>query len=122
MVKLLDHNARIRAIPVKRRSTPSSVKSIQQMKKTLLRHFVCGQRNVEQRMKYTEVLCFLQSMKGDRLATFGFGDKVLAAKVQRRQDRVQAEAVRLEKVRNEGTATTTSVDATSDNMTGEKHV
>ena len=62
-------------------------------------------------------------MKGNRLATFGPRDKVLAAKVQSRQTRIRAKAARRKKVRSEGTATTTSVDALSisdsDNMTGD---
>lgn len=124
IIKLLDHNARIRAIPIKRRSTPASVKSIEQMKVTLAETFRLWPANAEQRIKNTEDLCFLQSMKGDRLATFGPRDKVLAAKEQRRQIRVQAEAARREKVRSEGTSTTTSgssADAIndSDNKTGE---
>jgi len=121
MIKLHDHNARIRAIPVKRRSTLASVKSIEQMKVTLAETFRLWPANAEQGMKNTEDLCFLQSMKGNRLATFGPRDKVLAAKIQRRQDRFQAEAARREKVCSEGTATTTSdsVNAMSDsdNMT-----
>lgn len=121
MIKLLDHNARIRAIPINRRSTPASVKSIQQMKVTLAETLRLWPANAEQRIKNTEDLRFLESMKTDRLATFGPCDKVLAAKLQRRQTRVQAEAARREKMRSEGTATTTSVDAISDSdiMTDE---
>lgn len=128
MIKLLDHNARMRAIPIKRRSTPASVKLIQQMKVTLAETFRLWPANVEQRIKNTEDLCFLQSMKGDRSATFGPCDKVLATKVQRRETRVQAEAARREKVLSKGTSTATSasVDAMSmsdsDNMTGDDDV
>ena len=61
-------------------------------------------------------------MKGNRFATFEPCDKVMAAKVPRRQTHVQAEIARREKVRSEETANTTSVDlmSDSDSNTGDR--
>ena len=118
MTTLLDHNARIRAIPVKRGSTPATLKSIKQIKVTLANTFRLLPANVDQCIKSNKDfkdLCFSMPMEGDLLATFGPHDKVLAAKVQRRQTRhIQAEAARREKVRSEETATPISVDRMSD--------
>jgi len=123
VIKLLDHNAKMRAIPIKRRSTPATVKLLQQMQVKLAETFCLWPANVEQCINNCEDLSFLQSMKGDRLATFGPRDKVLTAKLQRRFTRVEAEGCRREKMRSVGAATTISVDtistSDSDNNTGD---
>ena len=81
MLKLLEENARVREIPVKRRNMPSSIIKIQQMESKLAETFVIWPVNAEKLINNTEDKEFLCSMKTDRLATFGSYDKVLDAKV-----------------------------------------
>ena len=110
MIKLLDHNANIRAIPMKRRSMPAAVRQIEQMEVTLAETFCLWPANAEQLIKNPEDLQFLKSMMGNRCATFGPHDKVLASKVKRRQQRDQAEEARRQKMcTSELTSTTTAV-------------
>ena len=78
IIKLLDDNAKLRAIPLKRRSTPNCIYKVQAMKAQLAKTFPLWPANVEQTLKNTEDLCFLESMKTDRLATFGSREQVLA--------------------------------------------
>lgn len=87
LIKLLDDNAKVRAIPINRRSAPNSLNKLKKMEEMLAQTFPLWPANAEQLIKNPEDVAFLQSMKTDRLATFGPRDKVLAAKVQRREQR-----------------------------------
>ena len=78
IIKLLDENAKVRAIPIKRRRMPGSFNKVKQMKDMLAKTFSVWPTNAEQLVKNSEDLCFLRSMKSDRLATFGPQDKLLA--------------------------------------------
>lgn len=117
MIKLLDDNAKLRAIPCNRRATPASLNKVKQMEDFLTKTFPIWPVNVEKLIKNTEDLHFLHSMKADRTATFGSHDKVLAAKAKRRQVREQLEANRHERMQNEmniSTTLTTNSSSSSD--------
>jgi hypothetical protein len=101
MIKLLDDNAKVRAIPKSRRATQNSLNKVKQMEEKLSQTFPLWPAHAEQLIKNTEDLAFLESMKNDRLATFGSKDKVLARKIQRREQRIRAETMRREKMNNE---------------------
>lgn len=97
LLKLLDDNAKLRAIPIKRRSTAGCIAKVQKMKETLYKTFALWPCNAEQLIKNTEDLRFLESMKTDRAATFGSRDKLLSSKIERRQKRMRLEDLRREK-------------------------
>lgn len=113
LIKLLDENAKIRAIPLKRRSTPSSLKKVKEMEEHLAQTFSLWPANVESLIKNTEDLCFLQSMKGDRFATFGSRDKLLAKKIERKEKRRQLEAERRNKMLSETSMSTAEYENSS---------
>lgn len=120
MIKLLNDNAKIRAIPCHRRTTPSSLNKVKKMEDFLAKTFSIWPANVENLIKNAEDLHFLHSMRSDRIATFGSHDKVLEAKVKRRQDREHAEAIRHKRMQNEmnirfSTIATTNSSSGSDN-------
>ena len=114
MIQLLEENAKIRAIPFKRRSTAASLDKLKCMEDKLSKTFPLWPANAELLIKNPEDLKFLQSMKGDRSATFGSCDTVLAAKYQRRRKRQQSEAARrlkwVEASATSSTAATTITD------------
>jgi hypothetical protein len=112
MIQLLEDNAKIRAIPCNRRSTAASLAKVKQMEDTLAKTFPLWPADAEQLVKNSEDLRFLQSMKGDRSATFGSFDMVLAAKIQRKRKREQSEAARRLKF-DQMSAKATSVIETS---------
>ena len=101
MVSLLKENAKIRAIPVKRRSSEASLSKVKAMEDKLKTTFPLWPVNAEQLMRNQEDIQFLQSMKSDRQASFGCFDKKLADKVRRRQARTEMEARRREKAKHE---------------------
>lgn len=105
MIKLLDENAKLRAIPLGRRSTPTVLAKLKQMDTDLNKTFQLWPPNVETLIKIPEDLQFLQSMKTDRAATFGSSDNVLAAQIQRRQERALSEAARRQRADQEMAAT-----------------
>ena len=65
MLKLVDENAKIRAIPIKCRFTAWCVAKVQKMEKKLSEIFALWPVNVEQLINNSEDLNFLQSMKSD---------------------------------------------------------
>ena len=82
-------------------------------------HVRCGllSADADQVIKHTEDLMFLQLMKGERSATFGSCDTVLAAKIQRRRVREQLKTARQQKMdqmSTEGTTTTVADTADTD--------
>ena len=78
MLALLDENAKLRAIPVSRRSAPSTEKKMQDMHEKLERTFVLWPQNAELIMKNREDILFLESMKTDRAASFGLFERCLS--------------------------------------------
>lgn len=101
IIKLLNENAKIRAIPVSRRGTEASLKKVQEMEEKLATTFQLWPVNVEMIIKNPEDRRFLESMKGDRSATFGPLDRVLANKIKRRQEKEKAEDDRRKRVHKE---------------------
>jgi len=97
LLKLLDDNGKLRAIPNERRSTAWCIARVQEMEETLSKTFALWPCYVEKLIKNTEDLRFLESMKTDRAATFGSHDKLLASKIERRQKRLRLEDLRREK-------------------------
>ena len=101
MIALLDENAKIRAIPVARRSSEASTKKLTAMEEKLKTTFPLWPLNAEKLMKSQEDIQFLQSMKSDRQASFGCFDKALADRMRRRQMRAEMEARRRAKAKQE---------------------
>lgn len=89
IIKLIDENAKLRAIPLNRRSTPNVKSKVKQMEDKLSLIFPLWPVNVEQQMKNQEDLSFLQSMKTDRMAAFGSYDKSLKEKIKRKEHLLQ---------------------------------
>ena len=101
MIALLNANAKIRAIPVSRRSSEASLGKVKAMEDKLNTTFPLWPSNAEKLMKNQEDIVFLQSMKSDRQGSFGPFDKALAEKVCRRQARNDLEARRRDKMKQE---------------------
>jgi hypothetical protein len=108
IIKLHDDNDKIRAIPIKRRSTPGTLKKLQEMERKLSETFPLWPANVEQLIKNPEDLRFLQSMKSDRAATFGGHDKVLDGIVRRRQSREMSLAAHRKRAAHENVMTSSA--------------
>ena len=107
ILKLLDDNAKIRAIPCARRLLPASVDKVKKMETKLDETFALWPSNAEELIKNAEDRAFLLSMKSDRSATFGPKDQVCAAKLKCRLTRDQAECNRRKKMLQEMTASST---------------
>ena len=71
LVKLVNDNKKLRDIPVKRRSTPYVQSLVEKTKKDLEKTFRLWPENAEELIKNEQDRKFLQSMKSDRVATFG---------------------------------------------------
>ena len=110
IIKLLDENAKLRAIPLKRRSAPSSLKQIEDMEEKLEQTFCLWPVNAEELIKNDEDRQFLKSMKTDRKATFGPFDLLSAKKIQRKNDREQKEDERRSRSQNEMLQTVTVIE------------
>ena len=98
MIKLLEKNAEVRAIPHKRRSLPGTINKLRQMEDMLSKMLSLWPINADQLIKNSEDLLFLQSMKSDRLATFGPRDKQFAQKFQRRLKRFSSKVASHERL------------------------
>lgn len=94
IVKLLDSNNKLRAISVSRRQSPACLRQLDAMNATLAATFPLWPANVDKLIKCEEDRAFLASMRTDRLATFGACDKILAAKRDRRDQRLATESER----------------------------
>ena len=90
MIKLLDNNSKLRAIPIARRSTASTLTKLQKQKLELDKTFQIWPPNAESLIKDFEDLQFFHSMKTDRVASFGSCDKVLHDKLKRKLLREEA--------------------------------
>ena len=90
MIKLLDNNSKLRAIPIARRSTASTLTKLQKQQLELDKTFQIWPPNAESLIKDFEDLQFFHSMKTDRVASFGSCDKVLHDKLKRKLLREEA--------------------------------
>jgi len=97
IIKLLDNNSKLRAIPTSRRSTASTLAKVQQHQLELDKTFQIWPPNAESLIKDPEDKQFLHSMETNRIATFGSKDKVLQVKLQRKVSRENAAQTRFEK-------------------------
>lgn len=94
IVKLLDDNNKLRSIDKSRRETPAAKRKLDEMEPMLASAFQLWPPNVESLDRNAEDLAFLESMKGDRAASFGAFDKTLAKKTYRRHCRDASELQR----------------------------
>lgn len=97
IIKLLNDNNKLRSISKSRRDTPGTQQKLEENERMLQSTFQLWPPDAERLIKNTEDLAFLQSMKGDRAASFGSFDKMLAKKIARRNHRVAAAAKRLKR-------------------------
>ena len=107
IVQLADANARIRAIPISRRTTPATCDKLQQEESRLNKTFEIWPPNVDELVTIPEDCLFLESMKTDRSATFG--DTVLAAQTRRIVESAAAEARRKDKAQQQMDEASTTV-------------
>jgi len=89
IIILFQKNAKLRELPVDRRSSISAQAKIKETEIELGRTFQIWAQNAEVIIKNEEDLKFLQSMKTDRAASFGSWDKKLASQLQRKEARVK---------------------------------
>jgi len=126
IVKLLDDNNKLRAISKKRRDTPATLQKLEENQRMLDSTFALWPPDAETLIKNSEDLAFLHSMKGNRAASFGSFDKVLAQKIARRDRCDRAAAERLKRARSEHdmqTSTSTiSSELLTDSSDSEGHV
>ena len=94
MIKLLNDNAKLREIPKERRKTTTTRNKINNTEKKFDESFPLWPANAVQLIKNPDDLAFLKSIQGDRNATFGSKDKVLALKVKRTSKRKQLQEQR----------------------------
>jgi hypothetical protein len=87
IVELVLKNAKIREIPVDRRSSPGVVAKLKDVENDLQKTFPLWTRDAEQVMTNQEDIKFLQSMKTDRVASFGVHDKARALQIKRKESR-----------------------------------
>lgn len=109
IIKLADDNAKLRSIPVARRTRPFALNKLKCMEIELNKTFQIWPANVTKLVTIPEDLQFLESMKTDRLASFGSTDKVLSDKLQRKAARNADLMARQAKARqqlNEASAST----------------
>ena len=96
-----DENAKLRAIPVKRRDEPIYKEKVKKMEAKLLETFAVWPNNVDFLIKNPEDFAFLNSMKTDRKATFGPFDKISNAKEKRKLNRMFEENERKQRYEDE---------------------
>jgi len=87
IVQLFEKNAKVREIPVGRRSSPSVLAKLESVTNELSKTFPLWDSDAEKNMKNKEDIQFLQSMKTDRVASFGVLDQALASQIKRKQSR-----------------------------------
>ena len=113
MVKLLDANAKLREIPVARRSTPATLRKLHDMQQQLDATFAIWPANAAQLIRNAEDRAFLESMQGDRAASFGAFDKLLSCRVKRRQARDERAAERQSQHTASGSSAATAEETVS---------
>ena len=113
MVKLLDANAKLREIPVARRSTPATLRKLHDIQQQLDATFAIWPANAAQLIRNAEDRAFLESMQGDRAASFGAFDKLLSCRVKRRQARDERAAERQSQHTASGSSAATAEETVS---------
>ena len=78
IVKLLEENQKLREIPSKRRTSPGVLGKVQKAMTELSTTFRLWPDNTEKMIKTEEDQKFLESIKTDRVATFGCFDAKLS--------------------------------------------
>jgi hypothetical protein len=101
IVELVEKNAKLREIPVNRRSTTAVLAKLKAMENDLQKTFPLWTRDAEKVMKSQEDIKFLMSMKTDRVASFGVHDKALASQIKRKESRTQKHKQYKEKAEKE---------------------
>lgn len=102
IIALLNDNNKLRAIPKKLRSAPSSINKLKQIEQKLKETFQLWPENAEALLKIKEDGLFLESMNPDRNASFGCRDKIRADEILHREAaRKNADAERRQRVREE---------------------
>ena len=89
IIELIKKKSRIRETQMGRRSSPGVQAKLNQIEIELHKTFPLWTEDAEQAMKHQEDINFLQSMKTDRIVSFGVFDQALASQIQRRESRQQ---------------------------------
>uniref|UniRef100_UPI00358EEBE8 uncharacterized protein n=1 Tax=Myxine glutinosa TaxID=7769 RepID=UPI00358EEBE8 len=97
ILDLLNDNNKLRQIPVSRRESPSTLAKLQTMNERLDKTFGVWTKDAMTNIKNEEDRVFLESMKSDRVASFGGVDKKKVDKDHRKEKRLLAEASRRER-------------------------
>jgi len=116
IIALFQKNAKLRELPVDRRSSPSAQNKLAEAEADLMKTFPIWAKNVESLIKNEEDLEFLQSMKTDRVASFGSHDRKLASQWKRKQAKIKKEEDRRIRAQAEVkpcTSTSSAVEFTS---------
>ena len=122
IIKLADDNAKLRSIPAARRTRPYVLNKLKCMEIELNKTFQIWPANVTKLVTISEDLQFLESMKTDRLASFGSTDKVLLDKLQRKATRNSDLMARHTKARqqlNEASTSTQTFSSPSEQSSSE---
>lgn len=101
IMELVEKNAKIREIPVERRSSADVLARLKEVENDLQKTFPLWAVNAEQTMKNQEDIEFLKSMKTDRIASFGVHDQALSSQIQRKELRVHKQRQFQEKAEKE---------------------
>jgi hypothetical protein len=95
ILKLVADNAKMREIPMERRKMPNAMKKVEVMNNYLEKTFCLWPAAIT--LKNQEDMAFLNSMKTDRIATFGSHDKTFTDKIKRTTERKEQEIKRRKK-------------------------
>lgn len=87
IIRLADKNAKLREIPIKRRDSDNAKSKVAREEEELNKTFCIWPNNVEELVKNEEDLIFLESMKTNRVASFGNLDTNMRGVQQRRENR-----------------------------------
>ena len=113
IISLFQKNSKLRELPVNRRSSSSAQTKLKQTEIELSKTFPIWAKNAEKIMNNKEDLEFLQSMKTDRVASFGSHDRKLALQLKRKEARAKKQEERRMRVEEEckSSASTSSIGA-----------
>lgn len=97
ILKLHDDNSKLRQIPKSHRGMPTVLRKVQEHEQCLSKTFPLWPLNAEEKMKNLEDIKFLQSMKTDRIASFGGFDSSFAKQKHKSEQRKLLERQRQQK-------------------------
>jgi len=109
IISLFQKNAKLRELPVNRRSSSSAQAKLKETEIELSKTFPIWARDAEKIMKNKEDLEFLQSMKMDRVASFGSHDRKLASQLKRKEARTKKQEERRMRAEEEGKKSISSI-------------